>query len=160
MGTGPPGGLNRELRLGGRAVGPTPASQCHWTGSGVGLTLDRLTDSRISVIIPVYNSPEQLGECLRALSLSSVAPLECIVVDDGSTDDTAEVARASDVTVISAPTHSGPACARNLGARSAQGEILLFLDADVCVHDDTLERVAAALARDPELDAVIGSYDD
>jgi cellulose synthase/poly-beta-1,6-N-acetylglucosamine synthase-like glycosyltransferase len=55
-------------------------------------------------------------------------------------------------------TNSGPAEARNRGAGLAVGEILLFLDSDVCVHDDTLARVAHSFA-DPEVDAIFGSYD-
>jgi len=53
----------------------------------------------------------------------------------------------------------GPAYARNLGANAAVGEILLFLDADVCVKSDTLARIRADFEHDPELDALIGSYD-
>ncbi|MCP5118112.1 MAG: glycosyltransferase, partial [bacterium] len=83
----------------------------------------------------------------------------CIVVDDGSTDDTADVALEFGAKLLSTGAQSGPAKARNLGAKQAEGEILFFLDADVCVHEDTLQRVAAAFGADPELDAVIGSYD-
>jgi glycosyltransferase involved in cell wall biosynthesis len=119
-----------------------------------------LSKLRISVIIPVHNSAGHLRECLRSLSLSSVAPLECIVVDDCSTDDSAGVARQLGATVASTETRSGPARARNIGAKAARGEVLFFLDSDVCVRPDTLGRVAAAFSRDPDLDALIGSYDD
>jgi cellulose synthase/poly-beta-1,6-N-acetylglucosamine synthase-like glycosyltransferase len=54
----------------------------------------------------------------------------------------------------------GPACARNIGAREASGELLVFIDSDVCVHDDTLQRIESAFVEDPSLDAVVGSYDD
>ncbi len=108
----------------------------------------------------MYNSAGQLRECLEALRVSPVQPLECIVVDDCSTDDSAELARSFGARVISTPVRSGPARARNLGAARASGEILFFLDADVCVHEDTMERVARAFASDPDLDAVIGSYDN
>jgi len=114
----------------------------------------------ITVIIPVYNAGEQLRECLRGLQASSYRPAECIVVDDCSADASAGVARELGATVISTGRRSGPARARNLGAKHARGELLLFLDADVRVHPDTLERVAHAFAADPELDALIGSYDD
>jgi glycosyltransferase involved in cell wall biosynthesis len=113
----------------------------------------------VSVIIPVYNSAGYLRACLEHLRNSSVAPLECIVVDDGSTDESAAVAREFGVIVISAP-HRGPATARNLGAGIAKGDILLFLDADVCVHLDTISRVLMNFELDPSLDALIGSYDD
>ena len=114
----------------------------------------------ITVIIPAYNSAEHLRECLEGLSASSLLPSECIVVDDCSTDDSADTARSFGATVISTGSRSGPACARNHGARHARGEVLLFLDADVRVHTDTLERVAGDFAADAELDGIIGSYDE
>lgn len=121
---------------------------------------EKVNGSDISVIIPAFNAAEHLERCLQALAESSLRPLEVIVVDDGSTDASAEVARAAGAIVVATGAQSGPAKARNLGARAAKGAILFFLDADVCVHPDTIERVAEAFQRDPSLDAVIGSYDD
>jgi glycosyltransferase involved in cell wall biosynthesis len=111
------------------------------------------------VIVPSYNAWPTLEPVLAALSASKTHPHEILVVDDGSTDGSAERAEALGFTVLRAPERSGPARARNLGAQAATGEILFFLDADVAVYPDTLERVASAFA-DPELDALIGSYDD
>jgi len=109
----------------------------------------------------VHSAAEDLERCLTALRGSALQPAECIVVDDCSEDDSAEVARRFGATVLSTGDRkAGPAKARNLGARHAKGEVLLFLDSDVCVHGDTLERVRASFDGDPELDAVIGSYDD
>jgi glycosyltransferase involved in cell wall biosynthesis len=113
----------------------------------------------ISVVIPVYNAAEHLGACLAHLEASTSAPLECIVVDDGSTDGSAEVARRHGAKVLSSGGRAGPARARNIGARAARGEILFFLDSDVCVHPDTLERLRKDFQEDPTLDALIGSYD-
>jgi glycosyltransferase involved in cell wall biosynthesis len=114
----------------------------------------------ISVIIPVYNSADNLRACLEHLSKSTRAPLECIVVDDHSTDDSAEVARQFGAEVISIAERSGPAHARNVGALAARGDILYFVDADVCVYPSTVARISSAFADDPDLDALIGSYDD
>src|SRR5271169_6350128 len=97
----------------------------------------------ISVIVPVYNSAGYLRTCLEHLRRSSFREYECIVVDDGSTDNSADVARESGVTVFSTGGRRGPAFARNLGAKSAKGEILFFIDADVCVSPNTLARVHA-----------------
>ena len=115
--------------------------------------------SAISIVIPVYNGAACLDACLQAIRRLRPAPLECIVVDDGSTDNSASIARQACVTVVSLPDRQGPATARNLGARAALGEILLFLDADVLVSPDALNRVAARFAVFPKCDAVIGSYD-
>ena len=113
----------------------------------------------ISIVIPVYNGEDYLAACLRAVQDLRPAPLECIVVDDGSSDGSARIAREAGVTVVSAPERRGPASARNLGAAVARGEILLFVDADVMVPPDALARLAARFSEDPARDAVIGSYD-
>lgn len=113
----------------------------------------------VSVIIPVYNAAEHLEACLAHLAASAIPPLECIVVDDGSADGSAKVARRYGAKVLSTGGRAGPAHARNLGARGARGEILFFVDSDVCVHPDTLERLRQDFQADPELDALIGSYD-
>jgi len=113
----------------------------------------------ISIVIPVYNGARYLEACLRAIRELRPAPVECIVVDDGSTDGSTRIAQAAGVSVVSSPGRRGPAYARNLGARAARGEILLFVDADVVVPPDALARIAARFAEDPARDAVIGSYD-
>jgi glycosyltransferase involved in cell wall biosynthesis len=113
----------------------------------------------ISVIIPAYNAGEQLTRCLKALSLSTVAPLEVIIVDDGSTDDTRERAAPYATKILHTGGRRGPGFARNLGSTEASGDILFFLDSDVCVTSDTVGRITRTFAADPELDALIGSYD-
>jgi glycosyltransferase involved in cell wall biosynthesis len=113
----------------------------------------------VSVVIPVYNDHDHLRLCLESLRASELQPTECIVVDDGSTDDSAGIAARYGAKVLSTNGRFGPARARNLGAQSACGDILLFLDADVCVHADTVSKVANEFLQDPSLDAVMGSYD-
>jgi glycosyltransferase involved in cell wall biosynthesis len=119
-----------------------------------------IAQSGISVIIAVRNSAGMLDACLGALSKSTLAPLECLVVDDASTDDTPSVAERHSARVIVLDQRSGPARARNLGALQARGDVLLFVDADVCLHDDAIARITDHLRQDLSLDAVIGAYDD
>lgn len=115
----------------------------------------------VSVIVPVYNGAKFLPRCLTALFDSDYPSLEVIVVDDGSTDDSAEISRAKGATVISSSRRqSGPAAARNLAAQTAKGAILLFVDADVVVRTDTISKVVAAFAERQEICALFGSYDD
>jgi glycosyltransferase involved in cell wall biosynthesis len=114
----------------------------------------------ISVVIPVYNSADRLRSCLEHLRESTFTDFETIVVDDGSTDRSAAVAEEFGAKVFETGRRSGPAYARNLGASKAAGEILFFIDADVCVYPYTVARVHANFHQDPELAAVIGSYDD
>lgn len=115
---------------------------------------------RISVIVPVHNGAEFLARCLRAITASDYAPYECIVVDDGSTDASVTIARQFPVRVLRG--HGGPfgpASARNRGARTARGEILFFVDADVVLKPDALRLAARIFAENPDVAAVFGSYD-
>jgi cellulose synthase/poly-beta-1,6-N-acetylglucosamine synthase-like glycosyltransferase len=124
------------------------ASLCTDTGSPV-----------ISVIVPVRNSPEELRLCLGHLFESTYSRYEVIVVDDASTDETAQVAVELGALLLSLGQRCGPAGARNRGTKLARGEILFFVDADVCATPATLQEVADTFARDPDVDAVFGSYD-
>lgn len=83
----------------------------------------------ISIILPAYNAELTLPACLAALQKQTQPPDEIIVVDDGSQDKTADVARAYGVQLYQQP-HQGPAAARNLGLSQASGDIVLFTDAD------------------------------
>ncbi len=115
---------------------------------------------RLSVIIPVYNGARLLDRCLESLRHSSFRDYECIVVDDHSTDESRAIAARHGASVLALDRNGGPGRARNRGAEQARGEVLLFLDADVCVHPETLMQVDAYFRAHPEVDAVMGSYDD
>lgn len=114
----------------------------------------------ISVIVPVYNGRAFLHQCLDAIFASDYPSFEVIVVDDCSTDGSADLSLKKGATVISTAKRSGPASARNLAAEKAGGELLMFIDADVVVTRDTLGKVAENFVRQPELSALFGSYDD
>ncbi|NDY58657.1 glycosyltransferase [Desulfovibrio sulfodismutans] len=100
-----------------------------------------------SVVIPALNAARHLPGCLAALHAQTMpaAAFEIIVVDDGSTDDTASVAQACGATCLCQP-HTGPGAARNRGARMAQGSILVFTDADCRPEPDWLEAMVQALS--------------
>jgi glycosyltransferase involved in cell wall biosynthesis len=114
----------------------------------------------LSVVIPVRNGGHDFGRCLRRLRDSHPTDYELIVVDDGSTDGSAELAESFGAIVVRNPTTQGPAAARNTGARVATAPLVFFLDADVALHPETLGRVVARFEADPELSALFGSYDD
>lgn len=88
------------------------------------------------------------------------APDRIIVVADGGTDGSVQLAEKMGARVLNIPGPRGPASARNFGARHAQGEILFFIDADVTVAPEALQRIQAAFQRDASLAALMGSYDD
>jgi GT2 family glycosyltransferase len=114
----------------------------------------------LAVVVPAHRAEGELGRCLDALLVAGAAPGEILVVDDGSDDGTGAAARARGVRVLRNDRAEGPAEARNRGARAAEADLLLFVDADVAVDAAARRRVLAAFAGDPELDAVFGSYDD
>jgi glycosyltransferase involved in cell wall biosynthesis len=116
-------------------------------------------DIVISVIVPVHNNSRDLRLCLAALRDAATPDSEMIVVDDGSSDDTASVAAGMGVAVVALAENSGPAAARNAGARRARGAILFFVDADVVIAPGAIERVQQFFADHPEHAAVFGSYD-
>lgn len=106
----------------------------------------------LSCIVPVFNGERYLAEALDSIIAQDYRPMEIIVVDDGSTDGTAEVAaRYGDaVTYLSQP-NAGPAAARNTGIKAAKGEFIAFLDADDLWVTDKLERQFARFEARPEL---------
>ena len=110
----------------------------------------------ISLIIPAYNAEATLAECLDACLNQSRAPDEIIVVDDGSTDCTPEIAARYPVTFLS-QQHRGPAAARNLGARRASGDFLVFTDSDCVPEPDWIAHLCGAFDSD-RVAGVGGSY--
>ncbi|MFN0094906.1 MAG: glycosyltransferase family 2 protein [Dehalococcoidia bacterium] len=85
--------------------------------------------ARVSVIVPVYNGARYLGEALASVAAQTLPAYEVIVVDDGSTDESLEVARAAGAVCLS-QANAGPSVARNAGVAASSGELIAFLDAD------------------------------
>ncbi|MGH7582172.1 MAG: glycosyltransferase family 2 protein [Gemmatimonadales bacterium] len=102
------------------------------------------TGITISVVIPAFNSALFLPRCLGSVFGQTLQPLEVIVVDDGSTDDTAAVAAALGAKLIRR-TNEGVSAARNAGIRHAAGEWIALLDADDLWAPEKLERQAASI---------------
>ena len=111
-------------------------------------------------MVPVRDGAPFLTRSLPALAAALPREAELIVCDDGSGDGSGLVAASFGARVLRVGERpAGPAAARNRGALAAQGEILVFLDADVRVRADTLDQLTGAFA-DPYVAAAFGSYDD
>jgi GT2 family glycosyltransferase/glycosyltransferase involved in cell wall biosynthesis len=113
---------------------------------------------RVSVIIPVYNALSSLDRCLDALEKSQLKDFELIVVDDHSTDGSEKIAQERCANFVRLEKNCGAATARNCGARMARSELLFFLDSDVLVEPDTLDKIMHVFAQEPNVDATFCSY--
>lgn len=117
---------------------------------------------RFSVVVPAHNEADVLGRTLGSLSAQDFpGAVEVLVVDNGSVDSTAEVARAAGVRVEAEPV-LGVCSARQRGTDRARGQIVVSTDADTVHPPDWLTRIDAAFRADPDLVAVAGPcrYED
>ena len=99
---------------------------------------------KVSVIIPSYNEEKDIGDTLKSLKKQSFQDLEVIVVDDGSTDKTREIAKKEGAVVIE-QNHKGPGFARNLGVKNSKGSILVFVDSDMEFEKNYLKNLIAPI---------------
>ena len=110
----------------------------------------------VSCIVPVFNGERYVAEALDSILAQTYRPLEIIVVDDGSTDGTAQIVAGYGKRVRALrQSNAGPWAARNLGLSVAQGEFVAFLDADDVWHPKKLARQTARFAARPELDLCV-----
>jgi len=110
--------------------------------------------SRVSVVIPALNEAESIGTVVRSLPWAEI--LECIVVDNGSTDTTAEIARAAGARVVSSPRGYGAACAAGAKSAVVSSDVLVFLDGDGADDVSAMHQLMEPIVRG-EADFVIGS---
>jgi GT2 family glycosyltransferase len=115
---------------------------------------------KITAIVPAHNRLAELQECLESLQSWRMQGCELILVDDASTGNVGKMAEDYGARYFRTPRRQGPASARNLGARHAAGEILVFVDADVLVSANVLHIIREEFDRHPEVAALFGSYDD
>lgn len=114
----------------------------------------------VSVIIPVYNSEKYLAAAIASALEQTLPPIEIIVVDDGSTDASAAIARGFGTLVwVESQPHRGTAAARNRGVALARGEFIAFLDADDVWSADKLSDQIAQLGKQPDAEMVFGQVE-
>jgi glycosyltransferase involved in cell wall biosynthesis len=109
-----------------------------------------MTVPRVSIVVPTKNGARRLPDLFAGLRAQTVTDFELVVVDDGSTDDTAAIVEASGLgRVVRSPTSLGPGAASNLGVANAAGEVIAFTDDDTIPAPDWVERGLAAVAASP-----------
>jgi glycosyltransferase involved in cell wall biosynthesis len=113
----------------------------------------------ISVVIPAFNAASFIGTALATIAAQTLAPAEVIVVDDGSTDDTASVAEARGAHVLRV-AHVGLSEAKNAGIAAASQEWIAILDADDVWHSRKLELQWDVVTREPRVDLVVTDFDE
>src|SRR5438128_1479518 len=113
-----------------------------------------------SFIVPVCHGGAKFDECLKGVAAAMGPRDELVVVADGEGDGSWRLAEQSEAEVIRVAKRRGPAHARNIGARQANGDILFFVDADVVIPADARDKVREVLEQEPDVAAIIGSYDD
>ncbi len=120
---------------------------------------------KVSIVIPTYNRGDMLRELLSSVVSQRHRPVEIVVVDDGSTDNTTEVVRSFHehyaggsalACVYERIAHGGAQSARNRGIEVSSGNVLMFVDSDDVLAVDGLAKLAEVLEESPELDYVYG----
>jgi glycosyltransferase involved in cell wall biosynthesis len=110
---------------------------------------------KLSVIVPVYNAARHISGLFASMAKQTIRDFELIVVDDGSTDHTAALSEGSDCRLLRLGKNRGPAYCRNIGAREASGDILVFTDSDCRPNPDWLENTRQYFFQD-HIDGIMG----
>lgn len=118
-----------------------------------------MDDCSVSVVIPLYNDRRTIDLCLSSVLAQTHQPLEIIVVDDGSTDGSAEIAARHPCTLIRTDVNGGPGAARNAGVKHAKGDIVFFVDADMAMYPDAVAHAVRLLSTGERYGAVFGVPD-
>jgi len=114
----------------------------------------------VSVVVPVFNGSKTLIPCLRSILSSDLEGVELIVVDDGSSDATSEIASRFTPNVIRHPFNQGRSAARATGHRHARGRIIVCIDSDILIEPSTLRQIIDRFSRDPECAVISGRLAD
>jgi glycosyltransferase involved in cell wall biosynthesis len=113
----------------------------------------------VSVVLPAFNAERFLGEALTSVLAQTYAPVETVVVDDGSSDGTAEVARAHPGIALIEQENGGPSAARNRGFAASRGEFVAFHDADDVMTPDKLAVQVGHMLENPGVGCVLAEQE-
>lgn len=129
--------------------------------------LNALENPLVSIIVPLYNMEQFLSETIESVLSQSVIDWEMLIINDGSTDKSIEIAQSfveqypHKIRIFHHKNieNKGANASRNLGIENAKGKFITFLDADDLFFPDTLELQLKAFAENPEADAVCGTFE-
>lgn len=116
-----------------------------------------MNESRVSVVVPSFNCEKTIARCIECILAQSHPVYEIIIVDDGSTDRTAEIIRTFKTVKYLYQPNAGPASARNLGGKEADGEFIFFTDSD-CLPGKNWIGESLKHFKKPDVAVVSGSY--
>jgi glycosyltransferase involved in cell wall biosynthesis len=125
-----------------------------------------LEKKRVSIVIPVFNRPQQIKDAIMSVLLQSHKHIEIIIVDDGSTDETPTVITElsmlwPDTILVHKQQNSGPGAARQKGTELSRGDFIQYLDSDDILYHTKLEEQVNALHNQPQADICYGlSYQE
>ena len=103
--------------------------------------------AKVSIIIPMHNATDYIEKCLSGISRQSKKNIEIILVDDGSTDDTVQKAEKYGFRIVMLKNGGNPSKARNFGSKKASGNIFIFVDSDIVLKPDSIERIVSKFSR-------------
>lgn len=120
-----------------------------------------MSNPKISIIIPAFNSANHIEKCLDAILASDLPTHELIIVDDKSTDKTRDLLKKYEnkpyVRAIYHAVNKGAAITRNDGARAAKGKYLVYFDSDIVVKKDCIKNLVEPMEQDPEIGMTQGA---
>ena len=112
--------------------------------------------TRVSVVVPAYNSALTIEDCLKAVKSSSYRNFELVLVNDGSTDGTRAIASGYADKIIDTAVRSGESCARARGVHESEGELIICVDSDVVIAPDTLDMIVKYFDGHEDISALTG----
>jgi len=120
-----------------------------------------MNEGLVTTIIPVWNRPRELAEAVQSVLDQDWRPIEIVIVDDGSTDETLDAARAIEarhpgIVRVLTQSHAGPGAAREAGRSAATGEYIQYLDSDDVLLPGKFSAQVAALRKNPDCGVAYG----
>lgn len=116
-----------------------------------------MNKTRVSVIIPAYNAEDTIKQCIEGIHNQTYKNIEVIVIDDGSTDNTAKIAATLKCKLIKLNKNMGAGNARNSGLKAAVGDYIYFIDSDCVPEKDCIERLMTGFSKAKEIGLVGGT---